>query len=93
MVYNIFDKKASGGAPKLVKKSAVKYENTLNKELAEELHKFFRTFKKRKVHSPFIDNIWSVDLADMQLTNNCNKGSVFDYVLLIFSANTQGLFL
>ena len=41
MVYNIFDKKASGGAPKLVKKSAVKYENTLNKELAEELHKFF----------------------------------------------------
>ena len=41
MVYNFFDKKASGGAPALVKKSAVKNENILNKELAEKLHKCF----------------------------------------------------
>ena len=25
-----------------------------------------RKFKKRKVQSPFIDNIWGDDLADMQ---------------------------
>ena len=36
-----------------------------NKELAEELHKpIFRKFKKRKVYSSFIDNIWGADLTD-----------------------------
>ena len=35
-----------------------------NKELAEELHKpNIRKFEKRKVHSPFIDNIWGADLV------------------------------
>ena len=39
-----------------------------NKELAEELHKpIIRKYKKRKVLSPFIYNIWEADLADMQL--------------------------
>ena len=34
--------------------SGIKNENISNKELAEELHKpIIRTFKKRKVHSPF----------------------------------------
>ena len=47
-------------------KSDVKNENISNKELAGELHKpITRKFKKRKVHSPFIDNIWDADLADM----------------------------
>ena len=33
-------------------------------ELAEELHKpFIRKFKKCKVYSSFIDNIWGNDLA------------------------------
>ena len=37
----------------------VKNENISNKELAEELHKpIIKKFKKRKVQSPFIDNIW-----------------------------------
>ena len=41
--------------------------NILNKELAEELNKpIIRNFKKRKVQSPFIDNIWGADLANMQ---------------------------
>ena len=31
-------------------------------------------FKKRKVYSSFKDNIWSVDLADMQLISKYNKG-------------------
>ena len=49
-----------------------------DKELAEELHKLIiKNFNKRKVHSPFIDNIWGADLADMQLINKFNKGFRF----------------
>ena len=54
--------------------NGIKNDNILNKELAEELHKpIIRTFEKTKVHSPFINNIWGADLADMQLTNKFNK--------------------
>ena len=39
-----------------------------NQQLAEELHKpIIRKFEKRKVCLTFKDNIWGVDLADMQL--------------------------
>ena len=58
MVYKLFDKKTFG--------RGIKNENISNKELAEELHKpIIRTFEKREVNSPFIDNIWGADLADM----------------------------
>ena len=58
MVYRFFDKKTSG--------SAIKNESMSNKELAEELHKpTIIKFKKRKVHTSFIDNICGADLADM----------------------------
>ena len=51
MVYKFFDKNTSG--------SGIRNENIRNKELAEELHKpIIRKFNKRKVHLPFIDNIW-----------------------------------
>ena len=51
MVYNLFDKGTPGGA--------IQNENMPNKELAEELQKaVIRKFKKRKLHSPFIDNIF-----------------------------------
>ena len=33
-----------------------------------------RKFEKSKVHSSFEDNIWGVDLADMQLISKYNKG-------------------
>ena len=33
----------------------------------------FLTFQKIKTLSPFIDNIWGADLADMQLINKFNK--------------------
>ena len=57
MVYKFFDKKTSG--------SGIKNENISNKELAEELHKpIIKKFYKRKVHSPFMNNIWGADLAD-----------------------------
>ena len=60
------DKKTSG--------KTVKNKIISNKELAEELHKpMIEKFKKRKVHSPFIENIWSTDLADMQLISKFNK--------------------
>ena len=45
-------------------------------QLAKELHKpMIRKFKKIRVHSTFIDNIWGADLANMQLINKSNKGS------------------
>ena len=67
---NLFDKKTSSGT--------VKNENNSNKKLAEELHKpIIRKFKERKVHSPFIDNIWGADLADTQLISKFNKGFRF----------------
>ena len=64
-MYNIFDKKTSG--------SNIKNENMLNKELAEELHKpNIRKFKKRKLHSSFIDSLWGADLADIKFVSRFN---------------------
>ena len=64
MVYNFFDKKSKGsGVATLVNKSV---PNQLH--LANGLHKpIIRKFKRRRVYSSFKDNIWGVDLADMQL--------------------------
>ena len=43
--------------------------------LADELHKpTIKKFDKRKVYSQFKDNIWGVDLADMQPLSRKNKG-------------------
>ena len=72
MVYNFFfDKKtASSGA--------IKSEIISNQELAEKIHKpITRKFKKRKVHSSFIDNIWCCGFADMTLISNYNKAICF----------------
>ena len=58
-----------------------------NKKLAEELKKpIIRKFEKLKVNSPFIDNIWGADLADMQLSSKFDKGiSFLLYVIYICS--------
>ena len=74
MVYEFFDKKSAG--------SGAKHVNTKltpqNQQLAEGLHKLvIRKFEKRKVYSTFKDNIWGVDLADMQLLSRYNKGIRF----------------
>ena len=62
-----------------------------DKELVEELHKpSIKKIKKRKVQSPFTDNIWGVDLADMQLISKFNKGICF--LLCVFDI-MDGLFL
>ena len=58
-----------------------------NKESAKELHKpVIEKFEKRKVHSPFIDNVWGAALAVRWLF-------LFYYVLLNFLVNMFGLFL
>ena len=65
MVYNFFDKKTKGS--RIV-------NNKENIQLADKLQKpIIRKFKKRKVYSGFKDNIWGVDLADMQLLSKFNK--------------------
>ena len=67
---NFFEKTTSG--------SVIKNENMSDQQLAEELCKpIIRNFRKRKVHSPFIDNIWGADLADMQLVSKFYKGICF----------------
>ena len=51
------------------------FANKPNYQLTNELHKpIIRIFKKRKVYSSSRDNIWGVDLADMQSLNKYNKG-------------------
>ena len=68
LVYNFFNKKPVGGG-------VVKNEIMQNMDLAEELHKpIIRKFVKRKIHSPFKDNIWVSDLAYMKLLSKFNKG-------------------
>ena len=67
MVYKFFNKKSMGSGA-----------NKGNSELANELHKpIIRKLKKRKVYSSFKDNIWGVDLADMQLISKYNKGITY----------------
>ena len=38
------------------------------------INQWLKNLKKRKVYSSFRDNIWSADLADMQLISKSNKG-------------------
>ena len=71
MIYKFFDKKHSG--------VAIKNEKMSNKELAEE-------FEKRKVNSPFMDNIWGTDFSNIQLISKFNKGICFSSCVIdIFS--------
>ena len=59
MVYKFFDKKSVG--------SGINTTKSRSSILAYELHKpIIKKFEKRKVSSQFKDNIWGVDLADMQ---------------------------
>ena len=65
MVCKLFDKKSSGSSV-LTKP---------NYQLGNELHRqITKKFKRQKVYSSFRDNIWGVNLADMQSLNKYNKG-------------------
>ena len=70
MVYKFFDSKVSGSGAKLIPE---------NEQLANELANkpIIRKFEKRRVYSTFKDNIWGVELADMQLLSKYNKGIRF----------------
>ena len=85
MVYKFFDKKSSESG----------ITNEPNYQLADEIHKpIIRKFKKRKVYSSFRDNIWGVDLADMQSLSRYNKGIKYLLCDLIsLFCYTRGLFL
>ena len=74
MVYKFFDKKSTGSG---TAKSTAEPSSLI---LADELHKLvIKKFNKRKVYSQFKDNIWGVDLAEMQSLSKKNK--VIKYLL------------
>ena len=69
MVYKFFDKKSMGSG---IAKDTTKPSSSI---LTDELHKpIIKKFDERKVYSQFKDNIWGVDLADMQSLSRKNKG-------------------
>ena len=76
MVYKFFDKKSIGSGVKKLKDTAKPSSLECGSLiLADELHKpVIKKFNKRKVYSQFKDNIWGVDLADMQSLSRKNKG-------------------
>ena len=56
--------------------SGIKKDTTKSSSLilADELHKLvIKNFNKRKAYSQFKDNIWRVDLANMQSLSKKNK--------------------
>ena len=73
----------------LLKKSSDSgIKNICNRELARELHKsIFGKFNDDKEHSPFIDNIWGADLADMQLISKINKE--FRFLLCVIGIDSK----
>ena len=73
MFSKFFDKKSSGSgaADSLANKSPTE----ANYQPENELHRqIIRKFNRRKLYSSFRDNIWGVDLADIQLLSKYNKG-------------------
>ena len=80
MVYKFFDTKVAPLDKTFIsgkgnaKHSSLERTKEVDKILAEELHKpVIKKFNKRKVYSQFKDNIWGVDLADMQSLSKKNK--------------------
>ena len=79
MVYKFFDKKSTAEPSALARTGSgfKKLKNTAcsSSVLADERHKpIIRKFNKRKIYSQFKDNIWGVDLVDMQSLSRKNKG-------------------
>ena len=73
------------GVTTLANKSAIK--SIPHEQLAKELHEtMIKKFKKRRVYSSLKDNIWGVDLADMQLISKLTKGMRYlFYAIDLFS--------
>ena len=61
MVYKLFDKKTWS-------------EMNVTEQLAEELHKpVIKKLKRRKAYARFKENIWTIDLAEMESLSSKNK--------------------
>ena len=91
MVYKFFDKKSMGSvmAEPGSSERIVKDSSSI---LADELHKpVIKKFNKRKVYSQFKDNIWGVDLADMQSLSRKNKG--IKYLLCVIDLFSKYAFV
>ena len=72
----------------LIKKNICKRSRILQtkNQLKNYRNQLSKKFKERKVHSPFIVNIWVADLTDMQLISKINKGFKFSlHVIDIYS--------
>ena len=106
MVYKFFDKKSTAGPSSLERMGSgfKKLKNTTKSTaepsalarnssiLADELHKpIIRKFNKRKVYSQFKDNIWGVDLADMQSLSRKKKG--IKYLLCAIDLHSKYAFV
>ena len=91
MVYKFFDKKSTAEPSSLERiGSGVKRDSSLI--LADELHKpIIKKFDKRKVYSQFKDNIWGVDLADMQSLSRKNKD--IEYLLCVIDLDSKYAFV
>ena len=77
MIYKFYDKKSDSLDKS---KGSGIITNEPNDQLANELHKpIIRKFKKIKDYSSYRDNIWGVDLADMQSLSKYNK--IIKYLL------------
>ena len=88
MVYKFFDKKSTGSGFKKLK-NTTKSSSSI---LADELHKpIIRNFYKRIVYLQFKDNIWGVDLADMQSLSRKNKG--IKYLLCVIDLYSKYAFV
>ena len=76
MVYKLFDKRTE-----------LRVKTSVNRELAQELHKpVTKKIKKRKVYARFKDNIWAVDLAEME--SLCSKNQGVEYLLCVIDIFT-----
>ena len=95
MVYKFFDKKSTAEPSSLERMgSGIKKDTTKSSSLilADELHKpVIEKFNKRKVYSQFKDNIWGVDLADMQSLSRKNKG--IKYLLCLIDLYSKYAFV
>ena len=89
MVYKFFDKKSMGSGT--AKPRSLEHIAS-SSILAYELHKpIIKKFEKRKVYSQFKDNIWGVDLADMQSLSRKNKG--VKYLLCVIDLYSKYVFV
>ena len=97
MVYKFFDKKSTAEPSSLERtgsgfKKLKKTAKPSSSILADKLHKpIIRKFNKRKVYSQFKDNIWGVDLADMQSLSRKNKG--IKYLLCVIDLYSKYAFV